>query len=97
MESVATLLHEAEAAGLTVTTDGSELVLRGPAAAKLTAERIIDRRADVLTALGVTPERCPSHLDRDDWQDVPAPGRPGWIRTTCKRCGCFIGYRPEGR
>jgi len=41
------------------------------------------------------PVRCDAHLDRADWLEEPAPSRPGWLRTTCRRCGAFVGYRKE--
>lgn len=43
------------------------------------------------------PRRCSWHLDVNDWQDEPAPGRTGWIRTSCRKCGTYIGYRPEAK
>lgn len=47
------------------------------------------------TATGAA--RCPSHIDRRDWLETPAPNRPGWLRTTCRRCGSFVGYRPADK
>lgn len=43
------------------------------------------------------PRRCPWHVDRSHWKDEPAPGRPGFIRTTCRKCGTWIGDRPAER
>ena len=40
--------------------------------------------------------RCVAHLDPDQWEEVPMPNRPGWLRSTCRVCGTFIGCRPEG-
>ncbi|KLU05885.1 hypothetical protein RISK_002517 [Rhodopirellula islandica] len=37
---------------------------------------------------------CRPHNNPDNYIDTPAQGRPGWIRSTCRVCGCFIGYRP---
>ncbi len=37
-------------------------------------------------------ERCLSHLDSSLWKDEPPVN--GNIRTVCKKCGTFIGYRP---
>ncbi|MHB8860991.1 MAG: hypothetical protein ACYC6N_01215 [Pirellulaceae bacterium] len=42
-----------------------------------------------------TNTRCVVHLDPTHWEEKPAANRPGWLRSTCKRCGTFIGYRPE--
>ncbi len=49
-------------------------------------------------AVGAEPPRlCSWHLDVNDWQDEPAPGRAGWIRTSSRKCGTFIGYRTAER
>jgi hypothetical protein len=55
------------------------------AARKPTAAEILAARA---------PARCLTHTDPRDWLDEPAD-RPGFIYTTCRRCGGFVGYRPD--
>ncbi len=45
------LLQEAASAGLTVRVDGDRLVVRGPKSASVIAERLLDRKAEVIEAL----------------------------------------------
>lgn len=46
--------------------------------------------------LDATPRnaKCSSHSVSSDWLDEPSPSRPGWVRSTCRWCGAFVGNRP---
>jgi hypothetical protein len=38
---------------------------------------------------------CSPHNDPSNYIDAPAPLRHGWIKTTCRQCGKFIGHRRD--
>jgi hypothetical protein len=67
----------------------------GQAAKPLPSVRIAARKPTATEILAArAPLRCSTHTDPDDWTDEPAPRRPGWLRTTCRRCRALVGYRP---
>ena len=38
---------------------------------------------------------CLSHIPPFDAVESPDPSRHGWIRSDCRKCGKFLGYRPQ--
>lgn len=89
-----------EGAGIRLWLEGGRLRYRAPPGAMTEQVRsaITAHRSEIIARLRFghrlslpEPSRC-SVCDRRDWHD--APSQEGWIRTTCGRCGTFIGYRP---
>ncbi len=40
--------------------------------------------------------RCVAHLQPFETVEQEDGRRPGWFRSTCRRCGSFLGYRRAG-
>ena len=100
--SVSELLDELASSGVELSLDGNELRFRDPKGA-LTDDlrrQIADQRETVIRRLrgqseldgSPAGEKC-RRCDMRDWVDEPP--KDGRIRTHCRRCGRFIGYRPE--
>ncbi len=76
--------------------DAGRLRFRAPTGT-LTDElrsKIASRRLELIAKLAPATKRVDRfcmRCDRRDWIDAPA--RDGRIRTTCRVCGRFIGYR----
>ncbi|MBX3421541.1 MAG: hypothetical protein KF752_08295 [Pirellulaceae bacterium] len=51
-----------------------------------------DRKPELIDLLS---QSCQPHTKPENYIEGRAPNRPGWIRTTCRVCGRFIGYRPS--
>ena len=85
---------------VTLTLDGDRLKYRAPTGA-LTAdllEAILKHRQTIITRLATKRNGKPNvkpdciHVFWEHWVDTPPEN--GRIRTTCRLCGHFIGYRP---
>ena len=79
MDSVIRLLDDAHMAGLSLWRDGDKLVIRGPKSAGPVAERVIERKPDVLRLLPAEPLHCvgcdrPIDVDATDWRPTPFDG-----------------------
>ena len=90
-----TLLEEARAAGLTVTTDGDRLRIRGPRSAEPIAQKILRHKADVLAALSPITALDVLPLDVDP---LPADLPPEWFERFEERVAIMVhdgGLHPE--
>jgi len=89
-------MDELAARNVALFLDGDRLRFRAPAGA-ITAElraAIQASRDAVIAHLQMRPASAPQCVSCDarDWIDEPSAN--GRIRTHCRRCGRFIGYRP---
>ena len=96
------LLADLSASQITLFLYGDRLRYRAPerALTPQLRDRIAENRAAIIKRLRpeanvttIRPPRC-AVCNRKYWVDDPP--KNGWIRTTCRKCRRFLGYRPEG-
>ena len=91
-----TLLADLSARGIIVTVAGNSIELDAPAGI-LTDDDVVVLRDHKSAVLESLRSRCRPHNNPDNYIDVPDDRRPGWVRSKCKLCGCFVGYRDTNR
>lgn len=91
-----TILDQLGRLGVRVEMDADGERLRFHPRSAVTEELLENMKAHKSELLRITGlYACRGHVDPTLWtDDPPVDGR---IRTTCSRCGRFIGYRPVGR
>lgn len=67
---------------------------------RVTSGELAEIAIAVIALVGVKPPpiivRCAEHLPPFvDVVEMDDPTRPGWVRTTCRKCGAFLGSRLE--
>jgi hypothetical protein len=99
--SATELMSELGRRGVILYLDGDRLRFRAPAGALMPELRaaVNKQRSAIVERLRPPRTIVPSgakctRCDHRDWVDEPAVA--GQIRTTCGKCGRFIGYRPLG-
>lgn len=50
---------------------------------------------DAVKAAGVAVVRCGWHVQPFDALEEADRSRPGYVRSSCRLCGAFLGYRSE--
>ena len=96
------LLATLEGRRISLFLNGAALNYRAPAGA-VTAElreAISHHRQKIIARLRARRNggnnRMPKCIHVNPWDWIDEPPTNGRIRTTCRRCGRFIGYRPSG-
>lgn len=84
--------------GVQLYVDGGRLRFKAPVGAltKPLRDGITTHRTSIIERIksgASVPKRC-NYCDWRNWLDERP--RDGRIRTTCGKCGKFIGYRPHG-
>jgi hypothetical protein len=93
--NAAAIVAELSAMGVSVVIAPPDRIRLTVQAGDLPAEAVAlarDRKPALIEHLR---PNCRPHNNPANYIDKAAPNRPGWIRTTCRVCGRFIGYRRD--
>lgn len=91
--TAAAVVAELSAMGVAVVCSAPGKIRFTVDAGEVPAEAVAIARDHKPALLAHQRPTCRPHNNPANYIDTPAPGRPGWIRTTCRVCGRFVGYR----
>lgn len=92
----AAVVAELSAMGVTVACSGPGKIRLTVEAGDVPAEAVAIARNHKPELVAYLRPNCNPHNNAGNYIDEPAISRPGWVRSTCRVCGRFVGYRLNG-
>ena len=93
MSAAEALVRGLRAKGVTFEVTNGRIAFQGPEGV-LTQSDLDEMKEFKPEILLLFNRSCRLHNDQRNYVDVVL--KSGWIRTTCRVCGRFVGYRPLG-
>lgn len=91
--NAASIVAELSAMGVSVVGVPPDRIRLTVHAGDVPAEAVALARDHKPALIEYLRSNCQPHNTPANYMDKPVPNRPGWIRSTCRVCGRFVGFR----